>query len=196
MVSPQRTDGTFNLVLLYCIISIINFAVFIRCGHIVKFSTCDPMGVPVVLSWRILVFQIDDAAFKFVKCFFTFHLYFLWWEFPEWVLNKAVKGSGKPGCSSISVSSDVVSVSLFPRLVSTAASRSTTFISRMSSSVNSDDWSIRIHNYYYAEYLKKYIKYILWSLIIFVQTSWSRALKHKLYTTLSSQSKESKLRNK
>lgn len=145
----------------------------------VKFSTCDPMGVPVVLSGRILVFQIDDAAFKFVKCFFTFHLYFLWWEFPEWVLNKAVKGSSKPGCSSVSVSSDVVSVSLFPRLVSTAASRSTTFISRMSSSVNSDDWVIRIHNYYYAEYLKKYIKYILWSLIIFVQNSWSRVLKHK-----------------
>lgn len=55
------------------------------------------------------------------------------------MLNKAVKGSGKSGCSSVSVSDDAVSVSLFSRLVSTAAPGSTSCTSQMLSSVKSDD---------------------------------------------------------
>lgn len=61
--------------------------------------------------------------------------------------NKAVRGSGRSGCSSASLPDDAVSVSLFSRFVKTAASGLKKCSSWMSSSVNAGDRWKKRRNY-------------------------------------------------
>lgn len=144
---PQRTDCTFNSFLLYCIMSIryvlLIFAAVDTWWNLVLVM-CPTLWVCHCFDsdyWRVmnstfsqwwgssLVFnlrKVSSLSICISCCERSLNA----------MLNKAVKGSGRSACSSVSELDDAVSVSLFSRLVSIAASGAKIRNSSISLSVN------------------------------------------------------------